>query len=127
MRTSLWIFFVVGGLTLHGQEYESLHIEKSKDPDSDNKVFTAGKGQVYQVSIYESNTQKTLVFTENDWDLLEASEAPAANAVDKIIYLTASVKNAKRTNKRQTEVIIAYEPHGRTFDNTGIVENEQNI
>ncbi|MEO1054960.1 MAG: hypothetical protein AAFX87_30280 [Bacteroidota bacterium] len=127
MRISITLLLTIVSIALNAQEYESLYIEKTKDPDSDNKIFTSGKGLIYQLSIYESGEKKRLVFSDRDWDLIQASEEPSAKDVERIIYLTASVKKSKRTNKRQTEVIIAFEPNGRTFQNTGIVENDQNI
>jgi len=127
MRILLIAFLVTTFISLYAQDYQSVHIEKNKNPDSDNKIFTSGKGLIYQLSIYEFGEKKQLVFSDTSWHFEKISDEPYKNGVDKVIYLTASVKKSKRTNKKQTEVIIGYEPHGRTFQNTGIVENDQNI
>ncbi|MEM6642611.1 MAG: hypothetical protein AAF616_06500 [Bacteroidota bacterium] len=110
-----------------GQGYNSVHIEKGKQPDADNQIFIPGRAFVYQVTIYEMDKEKKLAFRDKDWTLKDSGDVPALNRVDEVIYLTANVKRSKRTNKQQTEVIIAYEPQGKTFQNTGIVENDQNI
>jgi hypothetical protein len=127
MRISIVILFVISFLGLQAQDYESVHIEKGKNPDIDNKIFKSGRALLYQLSVYESGDKKQLVFSDTDWDLEEISKESSKDQVNRIIYLTASANRSKRTNKRQTEVIIGFEPQGKTFQNTGIVENAQNI
>lgn len=124
MRISIIIFLLIGSVSLQAQQYQNLQLEKGKNPDIDNMIFTPGRGFYYQVLIYESGSQKQLNFSDLEWTLQEFS---AEKSISQVTYLTVSVKNSKRTNKRQTEVIIGYEPSGRIFQNTGIVENFQNI
>ncbi|WMN07800.1 hypothetical protein QYS48_29915 [Marivirga arenosa] len=127
MRLFIIILFVISFSGLQAQDYESVHIEKGRNPDIDNTIFKTGRGFLYQLSIYESGDEKQLVFSDTDWDFEEISQESSKGQVNSIIYLTASVNRSKRINKKQTEVIIGFEPQGKTFQNTGIVENAQNI
>ena len=88
------------------QLYDNLVVSDKKDPDSDNQLYTAGRIFTYAI---ESATESS-------------NELPK-----RILYTVVDLPKSKRTNKKQTEVVISYEPDKRSYENTGIVENASNI
>lgn len=86
------------------QEYPNLKMDDAKSTETDNTVFKPGTELTYQVIIHSS----------------------PKDTVD-IHYTVLSLKNKDKTNKKQTEVGITYSYSKRLLEQTGIVENQDNL
>ncbi|MEO9869789.1 hypothetical protein [Ekhidna sp.] len=104
MRKSLIFFCLFSTLGLLGQQYEGVFIEK-KDVDADNKLFVSGRSFMYIVT----------------------TTIPGEDIPDQVTFTVLDVKQSKRTNKNQTEVVISYDPDNGRYQATGIVENAKNL
>jgi hypothetical protein len=117
------IVLIVTNLAL-GQQYDGLHIEKSKI-DKNNSVYTLGKEFVFKIKITENDS--TMFLKENNTDNFKLSKNIDSLKISEIHLTVIKPKTFKRTNKNQTEVYYSYEPNPTTVSSTGIVENVENI
>jgi hypothetical protein len=122
MKTIVSLIFLLSGVFLFAQGYDSVHIEKGK-PDEDNSIFVPGRRFEYQVSITRAGAP--VVLTENTPDSWSFKPVNP-DSVSRIFLAVIAPKNSKRTNKRQTELVYG-NPEGLNFiESTGAIENEKN-
>ncbi|NHN26196.1 DUF3108 domain-containing protein [Flavobacterium jejuense] len=119
----LIIILLVSNLVL-GQQYDGLHIEKSKI-DKNNSIYTLGKEFVFNIKITENDS--IFFIKENNSDNFKLSNEIDSLKISEIHLTVIKPRMFQRTNKNQTEVYYSYEPNPTTISSTGIVENDENI
>ena len=124
MKNRFAIIILILSNLAFGQQYDGLHIEKSKI-DKNNSIYTVGKEFVYNIKITENDS--SMFLKENNHD-----DFKLYNNIDSLkiseIHLTVVKPIAfKKTNKNQTEIYYSYEPNPKIVSSTGIVENAKNI
>ncbi len=119
----LIIILLVSNLVL-GQQYDGLHIEKSKI-DKNNSIYTLGKEFVFNIKITENDS--IFFLKENNSDNFKLSNEIDSLKISEIHLTVIKPRMFQRTNKNQTEVYYCYEPNPTTTYSTGIVENDENI
>ncbi len=102
--STLIICILLVSYLANAQQYDSIIVADGKKPDENNLIFLQGNVFTYQVE------------TESDLDL-----------PDQIIYTVLGLPTKKRTNRKQTEVVISTVPDKRKYENTGIVDNPSNL
>ncbi len=117
------ILLIVSNLSF-GQQYENLHIEKSKI-DKNNSIYTLGKEFIYDIKITENDS--IIFLKENKFDDFKLSYDIDPLNISEIHLTIIKPRIFKRTNKNQTEIYYSYEPNPRIVSSTGIVENAENI
>jgi hypothetical protein len=112
---------------LLAQTYKSVVIERKKSQiDQNNTIYIPGRTFVYDYQIIKDG--QILRLADNsfkDWTFSEKNQS--ANAIDAIKLVVIAPKHAKRTNKKQTEIIYASAPLAKFISSTGLVENDRNI
>lgn len=118
----LTITLVISNLVF-GQQYDGLHIEKSK-VDKNNSIYTLGKEFVFNIKIMDNDS--TIFLKENKPDKFELTNDIDSLKISEIHMTIIKPRIFQRTNKKQTEVYYSYESNPTTTSSTGIVENIKN-
>jgi hypothetical protein len=124
MKNKFLIIVLLVSNLAFGQQYDGLHIEKSKI-DKKNSIYSLGKEFVFNIKITENDS--TMFLKENNHDDFKLSNSIDSLKISEIHLTVIKPRVFKRTNKNQTEVYYSYEPNPKIVSATGIVENAENI
>lgn len=120
------------------QEFNSLKLEKWKNPDKDNIIYPVDQifsfkytyiknGVRYMVRQDAESSIKEHQIVDN-WSLVREEDTQDSSVIKKIVYQVVKPKLFKRNNKGQTEVQVKYPNRfGTGITTTGLVENKDNI
>ena len=122
LKTIIFLFIATSAL---GQQYDSVHIEKSK-VDLDNLIYTVGRTYIFEYEVIINDTIHSLINTSHNEFILNY---PINDSVATQEFPLAIVKPKlfRRSNKNQTQAVYTFKVDSFTIDGyTGIVENEIN-
>ncbi|HUH29329.1 hypothetical protein [Gelidibacter sp.] len=124
MQKAFLLFFIIATNLSFGQQYGSLHIEKSKI-DKNNTIYTLGKEFVFSIHIRDNNSDYFL--KSNEHDDFKLTKNIDSVKISEIHLTVLKPKIFKRLIRNQTQILYSYEPNPTLIATTGLVENDKNV